>query len=86
MKRPSIGISAGGGAVLAAILASGMACAAQDRPPEPAQETAGPAPAQLRQRADGERHGLPLETYAVAPGTKFLVRLPRARRKTKRSK
>jgi len=28
-----------------------------------------------RQKADGERHGLPLETYAVAPGTKFLVRL-----------
>jgi len=27
------------------------------------------------QMADGQRHGLPLETYAVAPGTKFLVRL-----------
>src|SRR5260370_42684678 len=75
MKRPGIKISTAGGAVLAAILASGMSCAAQDRPPEPAQETAGPAPAQLRQRADGERHGLPLETYAGAPGTKFLVRL-----------
>jgi hypothetical protein len=25
--------------------------------------------------ADGQRHGLPLETYGVAPGTKFLVTL-----------
>src|ERR1700674_4173611 len=25
------------------------------------------------QKADGRRHGLPAETYAVAPGTKFLV-------------
>src|SRR5664279_2566135 len=25
--------------------------------------------------ADGQRHGLPLETYAVVPGTRFLVRL-----------
>ena len=29
----------------------------------------GPEP----QQADGRRHGLPPETYAVAPGTKFLV-------------
>jgi hypothetical protein len=27
------------------------------------------------QAADGRRHGLPAETYAVAPGTKFLVTL-----------
>ncbi len=27
------------------------------------------------QKADGRRHGLPLEAYAVAPGTKFLVAL-----------
>lgn len=25
--------------------------------------------------ADGQRHGLPLETYAVVPGTRFLVKL-----------
>src|SRR4029077_18627464 len=25
--------------------------------------------------ADGNRHGLPVETYAVVPGTRFLVRL-----------
>jgi len=75
MKRQGIRISAACAAVLAATLAWGFASSAQDRPPEPMQETAAPAPAQLRQRADGERHGLPLETYAVAPGTKFLVRL-----------
>src|SRR5437879_2072488 len=40
-----------------------------------AQETSTQAPDQQRQKADGERHGLPIETYAVAPGTKFLVRL-----------
>src|SRR5207248_9050026 len=40
-----------------------------------AQETPTPTPDQQRQKADGERHGLPIETYAVAPGTKFLVRL-----------
>jgi hypothetical protein len=27
------------------------------------------------QAADGERHGLPAETFAVVPGTRFLVRL-----------
>ena len=46
---------------------------------ESAQEQERPAPAQApeptRQRADGERRGLPLEAYAVVPGTKFLVRL-----------
>ena len=31
--------------------------------------------ANLRQKADGHRHGQPPETYAVAPGTKFLVSL-----------
>ncbi len=75
MKHTRIRISAQCAAVLAAILASGTACTAQERAPEPSRETAGPAPEQPRQKADGERHGLPLETYAVAPGTKFLVRL-----------
>jgi hypothetical protein len=43
---------------------------------EPPQEN--PAPAvqeQPAQKADGRRGDLPLEAYAVAPGTKFLVRL-----------
>jgi hypothetical protein len=61
--------------ILAVTIAPGMACFAQDSTPQPARETTAQAPEQQRQKADGERHGLPLETYAVAPGTKFLVRL-----------
>ena len=48
---------------------------AQELPPEPIRDPARQAPEQQRHRADGERHGLPLETFAVTPGTKFLVRL-----------
>ncbi len=36
------------------------------------RETAG---VQARRVADGNRHGLPLETYAVVPGTRFMVSL-----------
>jgi hypothetical protein len=61
--------------ILAVTIAPGIACLAQDSTPQPARETTAQAPEQQRQKADGERHGLPLETYAVAPGTKFLVRL-----------
>src|SRR5260370_16309204 len=50
-------------------------CKAKNKPEEPPREATTQAPDQQRQRADGERHGLPMETYAVAPGTKFLVRL-----------
>ena len=38
------------------------------------QEQAATAGADQRV-ADGQRHGLPLETYAVVPGTRFLVKL-----------
>ncbi len=62
-------------AILAMMCASGVVCLAQETTQEPARETTRQAPEQLRQKADGERHGLPVETYAVAPGTKFLVRL-----------
>jgi hypothetical protein len=48
---------------------------AQDQSSETPREATAQASEQLRQKADGERHGLPIETYAVAPGTKFLVRL-----------
>lgn len=41
----------------------------QDRPPSIQDQQPQPQP------ADGQRRGLPLETFAVAPGTKFLVRL-----------
>ncbi len=62
-------------AILAVTLASGIVAAAQEAPQEPTRDAASPVPEQPRQKADGERHGLPLETYAVVPGTKFLVRL-----------
>jgi YMGG-like Gly-zipper len=71
MNRSKIGPGAAGIAVLAVILGSGIACSAQ----EPARETAAPMPGLQRHKADGDTHGLPVETYAVAPGTKFLVKL-----------
>lgn len=75
MRLGSRTFVATGSAILAAILGASLSCAAQDQAPTQAQETAPPAPAPPRQKADGERHGLPLETYAVTPGTKFLVKL-----------
>jgi hypothetical protein len=62
-------------ATLAVILSRSMATLAQEPAPEPRRESTAQVPEQQRQRADGERHGLPLETFAVTPGTKFLVRL-----------
>jgi hypothetical protein len=67
MRKRKIGFGAAVVAVLAVGLSPGMASRAQE--PGAAQ------PEQKAHKADGERHGLPLETYAVAPGTKFLVRL-----------
>jgi hypothetical protein len=77
MKKPDIGIESAGKIVLALILASAIACVAQEpaRAQAPAQESAPPPVEQPRQKADGGLHGLPVETYAVAPGTKFLVKL-----------
>ena len=75
MKSSKTGTESTGIATLAMILASGLACAAQEPAQEPARDTATQVPEQQRQKADGERHGLPLETYAVVPGTKFLVKL-----------
>ena len=56
-------------------VARGRQSSAQQPAQEPARETSAQSPEQTRQKADGERHGLPIETYAVAPGTKFLVKL-----------
>jgi hypothetical protein len=53
------------------VLAAGIARGAQGSAQEPSPQ----ASQQPRHKADGERHGLPLETYAVAPGTKVLVKL-----------
>jgi len=62
-------------------LASGMLLAsgtlAQESPVisrDPLQAEAQPAQANGH-AADGERHGQPVETFAVVPGTRFLVRL-----------
>ena len=62
-------------ATIAAMLTAGVALHAQDRPQEPSTDSTAPSQDQPRHKADGERHGLPLETYAVVPGTRFLVRL-----------
>lgn len=72
--------------LLTAVFGFSAACAAQeasqDQPPQQSQErpvisedTIVKTQAQEIKAADGKRHGLPLETYGVAPGTKFLVAL-----------
>ncbi len=75
--------------VIAVVLGSTRSCMAQessqDQPPQLRQQAPekpivsedriGGAADQPTKAADGRRHGLPLETYGVAPGTKFLVAL-----------
>src|SRR5215467_5855969 len=61
--------------ILALVLGSTTALRAQEPPQEPVKETASQSSDQPHHRADGDRHGLPLETFAVTPGTKFLVSL-----------
>jgi len=56
-------------------LDASTALRAQEPSQEPPREAQQQAPEQSRHRADGERHGLPVETFAVTPGTKFLVSL-----------
>jgi YMGG-like Gly-zipper len=73
MRRLKMGSTSAGTAILTMILASVVVCVAQEPAPETTQDSSAPTPKPLK--ADGERRGLPLETYAVAPGTKFLVRL-----------
>jgi hypothetical protein len=75
MKRMKSKSVIGSVTILAVTLASGITCIAQEQSQEPSREAPPRAADQPRQRADGERHGQPIETYAVAPGTKFLVRL-----------
>src|SRR5437879_9275234 len=75
MERMKLRNVTAGVTVLALTLVWGSVSNAQEQTPEQSREATTPAPEQLRQKADGERHGLPIETYAVAPGTKFLVRL-----------
>ena len=61
--------------ILALLLSGALALRAQEPAQEPSKEPTAQTPDQPRHRADGERHGLPLETFAVTPGTKFLVSL-----------
>jgi hypothetical protein len=65
-----------------AVLSLGVAVSAAAQAPTPAapqeqsqENSSMPAQNQQLSKADGQRRGLPLETFAVAPGTKFLVRL-----------
>ena len=62
-------------AFLVMILSSGIPCFAQETAQEPERQAPVRAPEPQRQKADGERRGLPIEAYAVTPGTKFLVKL-----------
>jgi hypothetical protein len=64
-------------AALAALLGWSLATAAQE-PPQPTQEPIPPVEQNqaVARAADGRRSAsLPVEAYAVVPGTKFLVRL-----------
>jgi hypothetical protein len=75
MKLRKLGSVSASVAILTMMLALGVASRAQDQAQEQTRETTTQPPDQPRQKADGERHGLSVETFAVAPGTKFLVRL-----------
>jgi hypothetical protein len=68
--------------VVIGVLSLGVAVTAAAQVPTPAapqeqsqENSSMPAQNQQLAKADGQRRGLPLETFAVAPGTKFLVRL-----------
>jgi hypothetical protein len=66
-----LGLSGATGGMLLSSLAWGQEPQGQDRPQTEGRESShGGA-----RIADGERHGLPVEVYAVVPGTKFLVSL-----------
>jgi hypothetical protein len=64
-----------GAAILVVGLRGSLSLSAQQSVDGPTNGRAAQGSDQSRHRADGERHGLPLETFAVTPGTKFLVRL-----------
>jgi hypothetical protein len=86
MQARNSGRSLMGMGILIVVLCSGRTCAAQvtsqDQAPQPSEERPivsadkiGAPDDQTGKAADGKRHGLPLETYGVEPGTKFLVSL-----------
>jgi hypothetical protein len=57
--------------LLIAVPKTGAAQDPADAPPAAAVNS----PRELSRAADGQRHGLPVETFAVVPGTRMLVRL-----------
>jgi hypothetical protein len=61
--------------VLACRVLSVQSAAAQETDRGAEQETQQPNTPYRPQAADGQRHGLPEEAFAVAPGTRFLVTL-----------
>ncbi len=75
MHRRNVAVRLFASATFVALLAAGTALSAQDQSQEPLRDTPSQPSDQPRHRADGGRHGLPPETFAVTPGTKFLVRL-----------
>jgi len=74
MKRK--GVSFFGAAMLATLIGFGSAKAALAQDPPQDSPSVAPITEQPAHPADGRRHAdLPVEAYAVVPGTKFLVRL-----------
>lgn len=74
MERRTIEFMTAGVASVAIALGLALGAAAQEAPQESATPAAQDQPPQ--RPANGERRGdLPVEAYAVVPGTKFLVRL-----------
>jgi hypothetical protein len=66
----------GVGAIIAILTGGAAGLALRAAAQEPPQEQAPPVQDQPPQRAaDGRKGDLPVEAYAVVPGTKFLVRL-----------
>jgi len=77
MKFPSKQFLTMGALSLTAAFAFAATVAAQEAPVISRDELQTEAPSSHADAhaADGDRHGLPLETFAVVPGTRFLVRL-----------
>src|SRR5882762_1976735 len=77
MKFPSKQFLTMGALSFTAAFAFAATVAAQEAPVISRDELQTEAPSSHADAhaADGDRHGLPLETFAVVPGTRFLVRL-----------
>ncbi len=77
MKFRLTRFSAVGALSVASVFAITAIAAAQEAPVTSRDELQAETPSSHpdAHAADGNRHGLPVETYAVVPGTRFLVRL-----------